>query len=156
MVYNNSVFSEQDFESISRIGDSVKRAQAGKTGRFGVGFNSIYHLTDLPSFVSGRHMVIFDPHCTHVPNISSTNPGKKIDFVTNSEAALQFRDQLSPYQGVFGCNPLRQPLPGMESHTGRATPWPATLFRFPLRSVEQAQKSTISKQVEILASTDFQ
>jgi hypothetical protein len=25
----------QDFESISRIGDSKKREQAGKTGRFG-------------------------------------------------------------------------------------------------------------------------
>ena len=35
LVFNDSVFSEQDFESISRIGDSVKRAQAGKTGRFG-------------------------------------------------------------------------------------------------------------------------
>ena len=29
LVYNNSVFNEQDFESISRIGDSVKRVQAG-------------------------------------------------------------------------------------------------------------------------------
>ena len=29
LVHNDSVFSEQDFESISRIGDSVKRTQAG-------------------------------------------------------------------------------------------------------------------------------
>lgn len=29
LVYNNSVFSEQDFVSISRIGDSVKRVQVG-------------------------------------------------------------------------------------------------------------------------------
>jgi sacsin len=39
-VYNDSVFSEADFTSISRIGDSVKREEAGKTGRFGIGFNS--------------------------------------------------------------------------------------------------------------------
>ena len=25
------------------------------TGRFGVGFNSVYHLTDMPSFVSVGH-----------------------------------------------------------------------------------------------------
>lgn len=55
LVFNDSVFREADFESISRIGDSVKREQVGKTGRFGVGFNSVYHLTDMPSFVSGRH-----------------------------------------------------------------------------------------------------
>lgn len=40
-----------------------------------VGFNSVYHLTDLPTFVSGAHLVIFDPHCSHLPNVSSTNPG---------------------------------------------------------------------------------
>ena len=57
LVYNDALFSEGDFESISRVGDSVKRAQAGKTGRFGIGFNSCYHLTDLPTFASGRHLV---------------------------------------------------------------------------------------------------
>jgi sacsin len=33
--FNDGVFSEKDFESISRIGDSKKREQLGKTGRFG-------------------------------------------------------------------------------------------------------------------------
>eukprot|EP00882_Tetradesmus_deserticola_P024408 GHRQ01026674.1.p2 GENE.GHRQ01026674.1~~GHRQ01026674.1.p2 ORF type:complete len:133 (+),score=37.97 GHRQ01026674.1:235-633(+) len=55
--FNDGVFNEKDFESISRIGDSKKREQLGKTGRFGVGFNAIYHLTDVPSFVSGEHLV---------------------------------------------------------------------------------------------------
>ena len=35
LAYNDGVFSEKDFESISRIGDSKKREQIGKTGRFG-------------------------------------------------------------------------------------------------------------------------
>ena len=39
LAYNDAVFSEADFKSISNIGDSVKRDQKGKTGRFGVGFN---------------------------------------------------------------------------------------------------------------------
>lgn len=34
-MYNDGVFSEADMASISRVGDSGKRAQAGKTGRFG-------------------------------------------------------------------------------------------------------------------------
>lgn len=29
------IHAEHDFQSISRIGDSVKRKQTGKTGRFG-------------------------------------------------------------------------------------------------------------------------
>ena len=35
LVYNDGVFSERDYESISRIGESGKKQQAGKTGRFG-------------------------------------------------------------------------------------------------------------------------
>jgi sacsin len=35
LAFNDAVFTEADFQSISRIGDSVKREQEGKTGRFG-------------------------------------------------------------------------------------------------------------------------
>jgi sacsin len=35
LAYNNAVFTEDDFVSISRIGDSKKQSQAWKTGRFG-------------------------------------------------------------------------------------------------------------------------
>ncbi len=35
LAYNDAVFTEDDFQSISRVGDSVKREQVGKTGRFG-------------------------------------------------------------------------------------------------------------------------
>lgn len=35
LAYNNAVFTEDDFASISRIGGSGKHAQAWKTGRFG-------------------------------------------------------------------------------------------------------------------------
>lgn len=97
-VYNNGVFSDKDFESISRIGDSVKRQEAGKTGRFGVGFNACYHLTDVPMFISGQHLVMFDPHCKYIPNISASNPGKKMNFVDAQHAAQQYEDQLKPFQ----------------------------------------------------------
>lgn len=35
LAYNNAVFTEDDFASISRIGGSGKQSQAWKTGRFG-------------------------------------------------------------------------------------------------------------------------
>ncbi|XP_024517929.1 sacsin-like [Selaginella moellendorffii] len=130
LAYNNAAFTEEDFQSISRIGDSKKRGQAWKTGRFGIGFNSVYHLSDLPSFVSGSHVVFFDPQCQFLPSVSSLNPGKRIDFVA-STALENFPDQFSPYC-VFGCD-MRRPFGG-------------TLFRFPLRSAEQAATSKLSKQ----------
>lgn len=122
-----------DFESISKVGDSVKRSQTNKTGRFGVGFNAAYHLTDVPSFVSARNIVYFDPHLTHLPNLSALNPGKKIDFVAARPSLLQqYPDQFRPFC-AFGCN--------MEAE------FVGTLFRFPLRTANAADKSHISRQV---------
>nr|GMD00452.1 sacsin isoform X1 [Ipomoea batatas]GMD34181.1 sacsin isoform X1 [Ipomoea batatas]GMD39311.1 sacsin isoform X1 [Ipomoea batatas] len=97
---------------------------------FRVGFNSVYHLTDLPSFVSGKYVVLFDPQGAYLPNVSTTNPGKRIDFVTSSVISL-YKDQLNPYC-VFGCD-MKNPFPG-------------TLFRFPLRNADQAAVSKLSTQ----------
>nr|XP_043609454.1 sacsin [Erigeron canadensis] len=130
LAYNNAVFTEDDFVSISRIGGSGKQNQAWKTGRFGVGFNSVYHLTDLPSFVSDKYVVLFDPQGDYLPNVSTLNPGKRIEYVTSS-AISKYRDQLSPYR-AFGCD--------MESS------FSGTIFRFPLRNKEQAENSKLSKQ----------
>ena len=178
LCFNDATFSDADFASISRIGDSVKRDQAGKTGRFGcatlhqlssaqrvgasclrcrcrIGFSSVYHITDLPSFVSGRYIAFFDPHCEvrergcvarpprltqsvaqYLPNISAANPGKRIDFVTHAVAAAH-ADQFSPYK-AFGCD-MKASFAG-------------TLFRFPLRTAEQAARSRLSKQAHTVES----
>ncbi|KAK1325685.1 hypothetical protein QJS10_CPA01g00101 [Acorus calamus] len=130
LAYNDAVFTEDDFVSISRIGDSKKQGQAWKTGRFGVGFNSVYHLTDLPSFVSGKHVVIFDPQGAYLPNVSAANPGKRLDYVSSSAISL-YKDQFLPYC-AFGCD-MKGPFLG-------------TLFRFPLRNADQAENSKLSRQ----------
>lgn len=75
MTYNNAVFSEEDIASLSNIGDSRKKALGSKTGRFGVGFNACYHITDLPSFVSSHHLVFLDPQAKHLPDVTAANPG---------------------------------------------------------------------------------
>ncbi|XP_047319790.1 sacsin isoform X2 [Impatiens glandulifera] len=130
LAYNNGEFTEDDFVSISRIGGSTKHSQAWKTGRFGVGFNSVYHLTDLPSFVSSKYVVLFDPQGMYLPNVSMANPGKRIDYVASSALEL-YRDQFLPYC-AFGCD-MKSAFSG-------------TLFRFPLRSANQGANSKLSKQ----------
>lgn len=95
-----------------------------------VGFNSVYHLTDLPSFVSGKYVVMFDPQGVYLPNVSAANPGKRIEYVSSSAISL-YKDQFFPYC-AFGCD-MKSPFPG-------------TLFRFPLRNADQAAHSKLSKQ----------
>ena len=62
LAYNDAVFSPADFKNISRIGQDSKLERPAATGRFGLGFNAVYHLTDVPSFCSGDYIVLFDPH----------------------------------------------------------------------------------------------
>ena len=83
---------------------------------------------------AGIFLVIFDPHCRYIPGITSSNPGKRINFV-DSPAAAEHPDQFAPYK-VFGCD-TRSFFHG-------------TLFRFPLRTEAHAQTSRISKQVSAL------
>ena len=129
LAYNSSKFTKTDFESIQRIGDSLKKetSQGIKTGRFGVGFNSVYHLTDVPQFVSDRYVVMFDPQAKYLPDINPSNPGKIIDFVKSNKAVrTTYQDQFLPLQS-FGCD-LQNPFDG-------------TLFRLPLRTVSSSRLS---------------
>ena len=43
--YNNAVFTDSDFENIVKLTGATKEKDAEKIGRFGLGFNAIYHLT---------------------------------------------------------------------------------------------------------------
>ncbi|XP_065905470.1 sacsin-like [Dysidea avara] len=120
LFYNNAKFSEEDFEDIRKIAGETKVNKPLKIGKFGVGFCSVYHITDVPSFVSGEHLVVFDPtlQCLHKEIKSELNPGIKINF--NKHRLLKKSNQLAPYAGVCGFNPK--------------VPFQGTLFRFPLRS----------------------
>ncbi|KAK8322249.1 hypothetical protein V6Z12_A12G154500 [Gossypium hirsutum] len=128
--FNDSVFSPQDLYAISRIGQESKLEKPFAIGRFGLGFNCVYHFTDIPTFVSGENIVMFDPHASNLPGISPSHPGLRIKFV-GRKVLEQFPDQFSPFL-YFGCD-LQQFFPG-------------TLFRFPLRSSSVASRSQIKKE----------
>ena len=49
MCFNDSVFNNDDVNAILRPGNSSKANDMSKTGKFGLGFNSVYHITDMPS-----------------------------------------------------------------------------------------------------------
>ncbi|KAK3091591.1 hypothetical protein FSP39_021006, partial [Pinctada imbricata] len=61
-VYNNEYFTKKDWDGIKQIGQSVKELDPSKVGRFGLGFKSVFHITDFPMVMSGEQMLIIDPY----------------------------------------------------------------------------------------------
>ena len=138
IAYNNSVFSDQDFDHICELAAETKMKDPLKTGRFGVGFCAIYHLTDVPSFISRRYFTMFDPHTSYLgERVSEGQPGMRIDLVESREDLTVCADQFQPYNGLFGCDVFNLSGSGFQG----------TLFRFPFRSSKTANKSSISREV---------
>ncbi|CAG8500276.1 16559_t:CDS:10, partial [Racocetra persica] len=119
---NDSIFEERDFKSLLKLADSEKYDQFDKIGAMGLGFNSVYHITDLPSFVTGDKYVILDPHERYFDG------GIKFDFVQN-KMAINYPDQFSPFSPY---------------HIPRDKNFQGTIFRYPLRTAQDAIESKIS------------
>ena len=136
--HNNAKFSDEDFENINKLAGEAKVEDISKIGRFGLGFNAVYHLTDVPSFISGKHFVVFDPNTHHLQRHirDRSRPGIRINFAEKPSSLARYRDQFQPYNGVFGCNTVQRR--GSFFYNG-------TLFRFPFRTATQARTSDISK-----------
>jgi sacsin len=47
--YNNAEFTAEDWEGLQRLMRSNKQNNPLKVGRFGIGFNSVYHITGISS-----------------------------------------------------------------------------------------------------------
>ncbi|PVD18437.1 hypothetical protein C0Q70_20986 [Pomacea canaliculata] len=134
-VFNDATFSDQDFANIVKLGAGTKKDDASKVGKFGLGFNAVYNLSDVPSFISRNTIALFDPHKRHLPR---GNPGMKIDLSLPKNRSLlkAVPLQFKPFEGVFGCALNQEQFVG----------YPATLFRLPFRSEEQAALSDIKKE----------
>ena len=131
LVYNDRVFTDKDFDSIRSLGQSEKARDLQKTGRFGVGFNAIYHVTDYPSFVSRDRIIFFDPHGAAIPGTSRQEPGREWNL-----ADAKWYEQYPDFMQVYAAGGL--PLGD--------TNFQGTLFRLPLRTAEHAKNSEIRKQ----------
>ena len=128
-VYNNRPFTNADIKGIQSLGEGSKGDDINKTGQYGVGFNAVYHLTDVPSFVSrgreiGDVLCVFDPHCKYVPNANEKEPGRMFKDIK------RLREK---FPDVFPCY--------LEEHFPMKN---ATMFRFPLKSEKMAEESKIS------------
>ena len=151
-VYNNKSFTRQDLIGIKSLGEGSKSDDLTKTGQYGVGFNCVYHLTDVPLFlttvessgiipsvsvesdddeipIEGTVLVLFDPNCKFNPaETTRENPGAMYDKME------ELRDTFSDvFSGFLQCEETYN-----LSRNG-------TFFRFPLRNEEAVAVSEISK-----------
>lgn len=136
--FNNSEFSDSDFVNITRLGESLKRAEVDKVGKFGLGFNSVYHITDIPIIMSREFMIMFDPNINHISKHikDKSNPGIKINWSKQQKRLRKFPNQFKPFINVFGCQlPLTVEAP--YSYNG-------TIFRLSFRTQQEAKVSEVS------------
>ena len=133
-VYNDAVFRDEDFVNITKLNGGTKESETEKIGKFGLGFNAVYNLTDVPMFLSRNYFVVFDPHTFYLGKAIRNKPGMRIDINKNTRLLRDFRDQFKPFDGIFGCDLEK----GDNCFQG-------TLFRFPLRTREQAARSEIKE-----------
>ncbi|OWF36842.1 Sacsin [Mizuhopecten yessoensis] len=135
--YNNKQFTETDLRNITKLGGATKQEDDTKIGKFGLGFCSVYNLTDVPSFITGTDLVIFDPHYRNLGSaVKGKEPGIKINLrsLQNQRLVRRMKNQFKPFNRVFGCDMTM----GEDLHS-----YEGTLFRLPLRTNEQAGKSEI-------------
>jgi sacsin len=144
LAYNDAVFPRNDFTHIQTIGISGKARTAEKTGRFGLGFNAVYNLTDWPGFFT-----------------AGTGPGAAADCLGEPRIAF-FDPNLSAIEGATPQQPggwwelerCREHFPGLLASFEAALPdgvrrledCPGTIFRFPLRTARHAPDSRISNK----------
>ncbi|CAC5408780.1 unnamed protein product [Mytilus coruscus] len=132
-VYNDAIFEEKDFKNIIELGGKTKILDTEKIGKFGLGFCSVYNVTDVPSFVSKNTLVILDPHLHHLGEAAiSTNPGLRLPLTKSYRK--NFPNQFKPYNDIFGCN----------LDPNNKDEYNNTLFRLPLRTQKQASDSEIT------------
>ncbi|XP_071959406.1 sacsin-like [Antedon mediterranea] len=135
-VYNDATFSDADFENITKLGGRTKQDNQVQIGTFGLGFNSVYHITDVPSFLSRGMIGFLDPHTEFLDNQlrDKSNPGIRIDLNRSKSTLRRFKDQFQPYQDIFECDILQNSKVNFNG----------TLFRLPLRQCAMGIESQIS------------
>ncbi|XP_050957006.1 sacsin-like, partial [Labeo rohita] len=129
--FNDAAFSEEDWEGIQRVGRSIKKDDPTKVGRFGIGFNSVYHITEQPYICvfSSEHLAIFDPQ---KKMFGEDEEGYRwsLNDEEDRESLLNLRDQFQPFQNIMS----QMNSCSWEKVISEEQYFKGTLFRFPLRN----------------------
>ena len=102
-VYNDGVFSENDFRAFINTGGRSKADDPTKIGKYGLGSLTMYHFTDIPCLISGEWFVIFDPSRKYLPlSNGRTRAGLRVPLTIMRD---KYRDHLVPFAGISDYTP---------------------------------------------------
>ena len=128
LVFNDAEFQEKDFQAIKNLGKSSKENDATSTGKFGLGFTAVYHITDMPSFLTGEYFCIMDPHQKDLRGKQDNHTPFARRWVTRDVPEGHLRDFGPFYDSFYDREKQR---------------FNGTVFRFVLRNSEAAQDSKL-------------
>ncbi|XP_023930637.1 sacsin-like [Lingula anatina] len=145
-IFNNASFTDSDLTAIATLGSDQsemenKSRNPYKTGQFGIGFNSVYHITDTPWIVTrgscfevlqdpqGKYediCCVFDPLRKYVPGATVGSPGQLFNLQELAEDYPDVKSCLLEEQfDLQGKTLLRLPLrylPRVDSCTHQDLP----------------------------------
>ena len=136
LCFDDAVFQEENFEGLFRFGVGSS-GDPTQTGRFGLGFNATYHVTE--ALVLSRAAAARARPAAAAPAGVASNPnvppGLMVAFAeeAGSGALDDVFECFASGADVFDCDPRTQ------------RSYPGTLFRFPLRTPEQAEASELRR-----------
>ena len=100
-IVNNRKFSEEDIKGLAELGKGAKRESNEAIGKFGIGFNVAYHVSDCPSFLSydvggvPENLCVLDPTLSFVATSTRKGPGRR--WKLSGRSLDDFNDQFKPY-----------------------------------------------------------
>lgn len=161
LVYNDARFQDPgDFYNMKKgFANSKKREDDAKIGKYGLGVTTAFGFSDMFTVLSQRSLLLLDPHEVYltVPPVTpmpqggpSRGPGSEVYTASLKfdvgELKQKFPGQLLPFERVATAVKIPDlAAASEESQEGKS--FNGTLFRFPLRSKEAAERSEISKKV---------
>ncbi|KAK3895083.1 hypothetical protein Pcinc_001178 [Petrolisthes cinctipes] len=132
-LYNDAVFSQEDWNGVRKLLDSIKKDDPLRVGQFGLGFKSVFHISDYITIISGSQLLFMDPSAPLLFIDLSTPVNRMCRFVSLSDLGKVLPESIAlQLWGTY--------LTSQHILTGT---FPATLFWFPLRQQPSQLSPTV-------------
>ncbi|KJA15458.1 hypothetical protein HYPSUDRAFT_172585 [Hypholoma sublateritium FD-334 SS-4] len=131
LAYNDAKFNETDWSALQTTYESSKVDDSSKIGKYGVGFRSVFHITDCPQIVSGSTFAMFDPL-----KAFTDSAGRRDDL---RHTMANSPDHLTSFSG------LPVPIPSLSN----PNEFDGTVIRCPLRSKASDISSKLVRPADI-------
>jgi hypothetical protein len=149
-VENDGVFREIDFERMENVSWGNKREEAETTGAFGIGFISVYQITDSPEiYSSGQHWQ-FQPQAQEDERILINE--EETQF---TRFRLPWAYEMSQVRQELGIPPVRKDQLALYTHQLIGAIGKAALFLKQVHILEVKRSGEIFCRIEVLKGGDW-